>query len=154
MSVEIGTILKGKVTGITKFGAFILLETGDSGMVHISEIASGYVTEIKDHLSDNQEVLVKVISVDDKNRINLSIKQAAPTPPQEKRPRFTKDKNNDQSYDGNKEKVVLTVNKPQQKPSDAFEDMLSKFKQQSEDRYSDTKAGRESRRSYGKRSSK
>jgi S1 RNA binding domain protein len=64
MSLEVGMILKGKVTGISKFGAFVTLENGKSGMVHISEISSGYVTEIKDHISEGQEVRVKVIGID------------------------------------------------------------------------------------------
>ena len=68
----------GKVTGITKFGAFVKLEDGRSGLVHISEVANTYVDDVSKHLKVGQDVKVKVLSVDDKGRINLSIKQALP----------------------------------------------------------------------------
>lgn len=73
--IEVGAILEGKVTGITKFGAFVSLPGGKSGLVHISEIAYSYVSDVSEHLSDGQEVKVKVISIDENNRINLSIKR-------------------------------------------------------------------------------
>ena len=81
MGIEIGAVLDGKVTGITKFGAFVALPGNRSGLVHISEIAYSYVNDVHDHLTEGQEVKVKVIGVDANNRINLSIKQAAPPPP-------------------------------------------------------------------------
>ncbi len=137
MNVELGQIVKGTVTGITKFGAFVKLETGKSGMVHISEISTNYISEIKDHLSEGQEVKVKVISIDEKGRISLSIKKAldnpapvktsAPPPPQPQAPRKTV----------------------------SFEDMLQKFKQDSDEKFSDVKGQKESRKAnYEKRSRK
>ena len=69
-----GTIYDGKVTGITKFGAFVALPGGKSGMVHISEIANTYVEDIKQFLTEGQEVKVKLIAIDEQGRINLSIK--------------------------------------------------------------------------------
>jgi len=87
MGIEVGSILDGKVTGITNFGAFVSLPGNRSGLVHISEIAYSYVNDVHDHLAEGQEVKVKVIGVDANNRINLSIKQAAPPPPRpERRP--------------------------------------------------------------------
>lgn len=80
MEFGVGSILDGKVTGITKFGAFVSLPEGRSGLVHISEIAYSYVNEVSDHLQEGQEVKVKVIGIDQANRINLSIKQVAPPP--------------------------------------------------------------------------
>ena len=80
MEFGVGSILDGKVTGITKFGAFVALPEGKSGLVHISEIAYSYVNEVSDHLHEGQEVKVKVISIDQANRINLSIKQVTPPP--------------------------------------------------------------------------
>ncbi|MDE7171349.1 MAG: S1 RNA-binding domain-containing protein, partial [Oscillospiraceae bacterium] len=74
MGIEVGSILDGKVTGITKFGAFVALPGNRSGLVHISEIAYSYVSDVHDLLSEGQEVKVKVIGIDDSNRINLSIK--------------------------------------------------------------------------------
>lgn len=87
MGIEVGSILDGKVTGITKFGAFVSLPGNRSGLVHISEIAYSYVNDVHDLLAEGQEVKVKVIGIDDNNRINLSIKQALPPPPRpERRP--------------------------------------------------------------------
>jgi len=81
MEFGVGSILEGKVTGITKFGAFVALPEGKSGLVHISEIAYSYVNEVSDFLKEGQEVRVKVISIDDNKRINLSIKKAMDPPP-------------------------------------------------------------------------
>ena len=73
--------MDGKVTGITKFGAFVALPEGRSGLVHISEIAYTYVNEVSDYLKEGQEVKVKVIGIDQANRINLSIKKVSEPPP-------------------------------------------------------------------------
>ena len=81
MDFGVGSILEGKVTGITKFGAFVSLPEGKSGLVHISEIAYSYVNDVKDHLKEGQEVKVKVIGIDENGRINLSIKKAMDPPP-------------------------------------------------------------------------
>lgn len=80
MELAVGAIVDGKVTGITKFGAFVSLPEGRSGLVHISEIAYTYVNEVSDHLHEGQEVKVKIIGIDQSNRINLSIKQVEPPP--------------------------------------------------------------------------
>ena len=74
--LEVGSILEGKVTGMTKFGAFISLPEGKSGLVHISEIANNYVAEVSDHLQMGQAVKVKVIGISEDSKINLSIKKA------------------------------------------------------------------------------
>ena len=55
MQIEEGAILSGKVTGLTDFGAFVELEGGKTGMIHISEVASNYVKDIREHLSVGQE---------------------------------------------------------------------------------------------------
>ncbi len=81
MEFGVGSVLEGKVTGITKFGAFVSLPGGKSGLVHISEIAYSYVNDVKDYLQEGQEVKVKVINIDDNGRINLSIKKAQDPPP-------------------------------------------------------------------------
>ena len=80
MEPEIGSILEGTVTTITKFGAFVALEGGKSGLVHISEIANTYVNEVRDFLQEGQTVKVKVLSAEN-GKINLSIKKALPPEP-------------------------------------------------------------------------
>ncbi|MBQ8389536.1 MAG: S1 RNA-binding domain-containing protein, partial [Oscillibacter sp.] len=73
MEPQIGTILEGKVTTITKFGAFVALEGGKSGLVHISEIANTYVNDVNDFLTQGQAVKVMVLA-NENGKINLSIK--------------------------------------------------------------------------------
>lgn len=80
MEFGVGSIVEGKVTGITKFGAFVALPDGKSGLVHISEIAYSYVNEVSDFLQEGQQVKVKVIGIDESNRINLSIKKTMDPP--------------------------------------------------------------------------
>ena len=84
MQLDVGKIYEGKVTGITKFGAFVELEPGTTGMVHISEVANTFVNEIKDFLTEGQTVKVKVLSVGEDGKISLSIKKAADNPPPRK----------------------------------------------------------------------
>jgi len=77
MELQVGSILEGKVTTITKFGAFVALEGGKSGLVHISEIANAFVNDVHDFLQEGQEVKVLVLSTEN-GKINLSIKKAQP----------------------------------------------------------------------------
>ena len=85
MEFTAGQILEGTVKTITNFGAFITLPEGRSGLVHISEIAYTYVSEVRDFLTEGQEVKVQVLGIDDAGRINLSIKRAQPKPQQQPR---------------------------------------------------------------------
>lgn len=85
MELAVGEIISGKVTGITKFGAFVSLPEGKTGLVHISEVDQSYVSNIRDHLSEGQEVKVRIIAVDENGRINLSIKKAQSRPASERR---------------------------------------------------------------------
>ena len=80
MEFEVGAIVTGKITGITKFGAFVTIAPGKSGLVHISEITSAYVSDIRDHLTEGQEVTVKILGIDESGRMNLSMKAVASTP--------------------------------------------------------------------------
>ena len=75
MDLHVGMVLEGKVTGITKFGAFVQLPDGVSGLVHISEIANAFVNDVNDYLTMGQTVTVKIIGINDAGKINLSIKQ-------------------------------------------------------------------------------
>ena len=80
MSISKGQILEGTVTGITKFGAFVELSTGQTGLVHISEVADTYVKDVNDFLKEKDKVKVKVINVDESGKIGLSIRQAKEKP--------------------------------------------------------------------------
>ena len=77
MELQVGSILEGKVTTITKFGAFVALEGGKSGLVHISEIANTFVNDVHDFLQEGQTVKVLVLSTEN-GKINLSIKKTQP----------------------------------------------------------------------------
>ena len=79
MAIDVGSIVEGVVTGITNFGAFIELPDRVTGLVHISEVADAYVKDVRDYLKEQDHVKVKVIHVDEKGKIGLSIKQANPT---------------------------------------------------------------------------
>lgn len=149
MQLEVGNIYEGKVTGITKFGAFVELDKDTTGMVHISEVANSFVSEIKDHLQEGQTVKVKVLALND-GKISLSIKKALPAPPKNQ---FNRDKNTRNSNRDNRNfrsnynrepqdfsKNPPPVYDPAQNSGNAdFEDMLSKFKASSEDRFADLK---------------
>lgn len=74
---EVGSIIEGKVSAIMKFGAFVALEGGRSGLVHISEIANSYVSDVHDHLQEGQSVKVRVLASEN-GKLNLSIKKALP----------------------------------------------------------------------------
>ena len=86
MELTVGTVLEGKVKSITNFGAFIALPDNKTGMVHISEVANAYVSDIRQHLTENQEVKVVVIG-NENGKINLSIKRLEPRQPRENAPR-------------------------------------------------------------------
>lgn len=77
MQLAVGNIVEGKVTGITKFGAFVELPGGKTGLVHISEVAPTFVNEIRDHVTENQVVKVKILNITEEGKISLSIKRAA-----------------------------------------------------------------------------
>ena len=79
MELTVGAILEGKVKSITNFGAFVSLPENKTGMVHISEVANAYVSDIRQHLTEGQDVKVMVIGTDN-GKINLSIKRLEPKP--------------------------------------------------------------------------
>lgn len=150
MSQTVGAIVKGKVTGITKFGAFVELEGGDKGMVHISEISRSYVEDISKVLTIGQEVECKVLSISEEGKMALSIKQTQP--PVEK-PAFKKDFKPKQNR---KYTPAPKVTSPPdfewqstKSSASSFEDMMSKFKKTSEDKMSDLKRGES--RGYSRR---
>lgn len=150
MSQEVGTIVKGKVTGITKFGAFVETEDGSKGMVHISEVSRSYVEDISKELSVGQAVECKILSVADDGKLALSIKQAKPQ--QEKPQQRREFKPRAPRRYTPAPKVTSPPDFEWQSSSSAggsFEDMMSKFKKTSEDKMSDLKRGES--RGYSRR---
>ncbi len=154
MQSLIGEIYEGKVTGLTSFGAFVKMSNGESGMVHISEVASTYVKDIAEFLTEGQEVKVKVLAVNENNKISLSIKQAAP-PPAKPETQNKKPQNTGYSKNNNQRSFSNSAPKPAQQAAApmSFEDMMAKFKQESDEKMSvlkrsgDFKTG--TRRGYG-----
>lgn len=151
MTHEVGTVVKGKVTGITNFGAFVEIEGGKRGMVHISEISRSYVEDISKVLSVGQAVECKIISISDDGKLALSIKQALPPaekPQVGKKREFTK---RPQRKYTPAPKVTSPGDFEWQSStnSGSFEDMMSKFKKTSEDKMSDLKRGES--RGYSRR---
>ena len=131
MAMEAGSIVEGKVTRITNFGAFVELEDGKVGLIHISEVADVYVNDVHEFLSEGDTVKVKVISIDG-NKIALSIKQAKPKPPEDSQsPKFNRRGD---------------FRKPQRQLSASFEDKLSKFLKDSDERLTDLKRKTDSKR--------
>ncbi len=135
MQLEVGTILEGKVTGITKFGAFVELPGGKTGMVHISEVAPTFVKEIRDFVTENQMVKVKVMSISEDGKVSLSMKKAIPPAPRSNvgAPRVSRPGNYE--WQGSRRNEATN-----------FEDMMSKFKQTSDEKMSDLKKCVESKR--------
>lgn len=87
MELTVGAVLEGKVKSITNFGAFVALPENKTGMVHISEVANAYVSDIRQHLTEGQDVKVVVIG-NENGKINLSIKRLEPKPQREQRQDF------------------------------------------------------------------
>ena len=140
---EVGEVVEGKVTGLTKFGAFISLPENKTGMVHISEVASSYVNDIKDFLKEGQSVKVKVIDIDRDGKIALSIKKAG------------EENSEERKHDPEKRKSTVpntwqgTV---QREEPQTFEDMMAQFKQRSDEKLADLKRATDSKRnSYSRR---
>lgn len=131
MSLEIGSVVEGKVSGITRFGAFIQLPDGNVGLVHISEVSENYVENVADYLKENQIVRVRVISVDKKGKLSLSIKKAV-----EERTNPSKRPPEDIDWTPRNDNL-------------SFEERLARFKKDSEEKLSVLKKNFESKRGGG-----
>lgn len=142
--LEVGQIVEGIVTGLTTFGAFVALPDGKSGMVHISEVSNVFVKEIKDHLTEGQDVKVKIIAIGDDGKISLSIKKAAegekPVSTRPRRPQQPR-KSTPNVWQGQTKKAP-TENL-------TFEDMMARFKQTSDEKMADLKHAGESKHGGG-----
>lgn len=151
--VAVGSIVAGKVAKVTNYGAFVDLEGGGSGMIHISEVANTYVKDINDYLQVGEEVTVKVIGINEAGKVSLSIKETMQKGPQQ--PQGPRREGGGRSPRSGGY-VPRSFNRPAQVPStgDAFEDMLSRYKKSSDDRMSDLKRVIDTRRGSANRRSR
>ena len=156
MELTVGTILEGKIKSITNFGAFVALPENKTGMVHISEVANAYVSDIRAHLTEGQDVKVVVIG-NENGKINLSIKRLEPKPQRENAPRrennFNRENNNNFRRDNNaprrENNGSFNQNRPQKAPmqpaapktaDQLFEEKLKAFMSESDTKLSSIRA--------------
>ena len=148
MALEVGAVVEGRVTGITKFGAFVALPEGKSGLVHISEVANAFVSDVHDHVQMGQTVKVRVLSISPEGKINLSIKRAQDNPaPPAKEPRRSAPPRQEPAPKPNPERVAADPPSNDQ----AFEDRLKKFMQESDSRIADNRMNSDRPRRRGRR---
>lgn len=126
MGMDVGSIVEGTVVKITHYGAFVELSEGKSGLVHISEIADTYVKDVRDYLKEQERVKVKVLGVNERGKLDLSVKQALSP----------------------EERVVRARAKV------SFEDKLKAFMKESEERLLDLKRNTEAKRGGSSRKRK
>ena len=165
MELTVGTVLEGKVKSITNFGAFVALPENRTGMVHISEVANAYVSDIRQHLTEGQDVKVVVIGCEN-GKINLSIKRLEPKPQRENTPRregnhfrnnaprrdagnFQKDGDSQPGQGGYQNRSNFNQNRPQRAPvqpaapktaDQLFEEKLKAFMSESDTKLSSIRA--------------
>ena len=167
MELTVGAVLEGKVKSITNFGAFVSLPENRTGMVHISEVANAYVSDIRQHLTEGQDVKVMVIGCEN-GKINLSIKRLEPKPQRENagaprregnfRPNgagqrregsFQKDGEGQQNQGGYHQNRSFSQNRPQRPPvqpaapktaDQLFEEKLKAFMSESDSKLSSMRA--------------
>ncbi|WP_315444659.1 S1 domain-containing RNA-binding protein [uncultured Selenomonas sp.] len=140
MAIEVGSVVEGVVTGITNFGAFVELPEGKTGLIHISEVADVYVNDVHDFLKERDSVKVKVLTVDDRGKIGLSIKAlqdkpavpAQPSAAPARPPRAPRD--------------MRRTAASRQMGSPSFEDKLSRFLKDSDERLTDLRRKTDSKR--------
>ena len=138
MALKIGSIASGKVQSVMPFGAFVSLPDNKSGLVHISEITNEYIENINDYIKVGETVTVKVLDIDKAGKISLSIKKAK-VPSEEPKKSTTRVRPADIDWSGNSDKDL------------SFEDKLSKFKKDADEKMLALKRSNESKRSGGYR---
>ena len=157
MQIEVGAVLEGRVTGITGFGAFVALPDGKSGLVHISEVANTYVSDIHQFLSVGQTVRVRVLAVSPEGKISLSVKRAeepaarAPARPADARPAPR------QRTEPPRQALTTSATRavqpyvPVKSNDQNFEDKLKQFMQVSDSKMSGNRLFEQQKRSRGRR---
>lgn len=148
--LEIGAIYDGKVTGLTGFGAFVSLPDGKSGMVHISEVSTDYVKDIKDFLKEGQDVKVKVVGISPEGKISLSIRKAQEPASEERNSRKNDRPKGERPKSDRPRNANVWQGQPKQnKRAMTFEEMMAQFKQVSDEKMTDLKRNSESKHSGG-----
>ena len=140
MELTVGAILEGKVKTITNFGAFVALPENKTGMVHISEVANTYVSDIRQHLTEGQDVKVVVIGTEN-GKINLSIKRLEPKPQREAAPRGNVRPNANRPQNTQSAPMRAPTPPPAPKTADQlFEEKLKQFMSESDSKLSGIRA--------------
>ena len=135
LPIDIGSEIEAKVTGVTNFGAFMELPEGKVGLVHISQVANTYVTDVGKHLKIGDIVKVKVLGMAKEGKYDLSIKQVGQSSWQQPRPRRSREEGN------------------RAQPG-SFEDKITQFLKQSEEKLSDWKRNLEVKQTGKKKKKK
>ena len=141
MQLKVGEIVEGTVKSLTKFGAFVALDANTTGLVHISEVAHTYVSDLHEYLTEGQTVKVMVIGLDN-GKINLSIKRTlpAPTRQQSQRPRGGAQQRQAQPNRQQPSAPHPANNSAAQPQQKSFDDMLKQFMSESDSKMSSIRA--------------
>ena len=151
MQLEVGSVLEGKVTGITSFGAFVLLPAGKSGLIHISEVADTFVNDVHDFLSEGQTVKVQVLSISPDGKISLSAKRAEASeraPERQSRPHIAERVRPETAQVQSTNWVPYV---PVRSADQGFEDKLKQFMQESDSKMSGNKLFEQQKKGRGRR---
>ena len=148
MRLEEGALLEGKVTGITAFGAFVALPEGKSGLIHISEVANTYVSDIHTFLSVGQTVKVRVMKISPEGKISLSAKRAEEQTA-DRKPRQTRTEPAPRPVAVPQQAQEVYV--PTRSGDQGFEDKLKQFMQESDRKMSGNKLFEQQRKTRGRR---
>jgi len=144
MELAVGKVYEGKVTGIAKYGAFVNLEGGRSGLVHISEVSNTFVSDVGNHVKLGQTIKVKIVSIGEDGKINLSIKRVEENQPQQAAaPRKSDEEAPSQHFSSpvkHQKYDMAPIPAANQDSGDVnFEDRLKKFMQESDSRIADSR---------------
>jgi len=140
LAIEVGSVVEGVVTGITNFGAFVELPEGKTGLIHISEVADVYVNDVHDFLKERDSVKVKVLTVDDRGKIGLSIKALQDKPAVPAQPAAAPVRPPRAPRDMRRTAASRQIGSP------SFEDKLSRFLKDSDERLTDLRRKTDSKR--------
>lgn len=132
MELTVGAVLDGKVKSITSYGAFISLPENKTGLVHISEVSSAYVSDVRQHLTEGQDVKVLVMGMDG-GKINLSIKRLEQKPKREGVSRNAPRRENTSPRTGSR---TLTPPPASKTADQLFEERLKQFMSESDSKIS------------------